>query len=193
MGVRPYIKVVTGLEYSKELHREVVEFTPEPMVTSLIDGKFNMLTGKYKDYEDICLYDVFHYGPPYSSSLDEPKGVIGYIVDEIYDQPITRALFAVWENEILGSDLCQQEYLWPQESRPGRNGRLKNATKNTEFAKKLTELTYSENRMYQYFCGTHDGASSDTWFKCAIYVLGQAGFTQVKREDLHTYLILGWN
>lgn len=191
MGVRPFIKIVTGLVYSEKLHREEIKYDPEPMIPALIEGKFNLLTGKYEDYDDICLYDVFHSGPPYSSSLDEPEGVIGYVVDEIHDQPITRALFAVWEKEMLGDSLHHQEYLWPQELQSDM--RLRQVARGTGLARKITELAYSEDRMYQYFCGTSGEMSTDGWFKCAIYVLHQAGFTQVKREDLQTYLILGWN
>ena len=187
MGVRPYIKIVVGLEYSDELHREQVKFDDEPMVPALIEDKFNLLTGEFKDYSDVCLYDVFHSGPPYSSSLEKPKGVIGYVVDAIYDQPITRAIFALWEAKVLDDSLHHQEYLWPQEN----YSRL--VSVRQEYVRKITVLAISENRMYQYFSGTSGEMSSDTWFKCAIYVLGKAGFTQVERKDLQTYLVLGWN
>jgi len=193
MGVRPYINVVTGLKYSEKLYRREVKFDSEPVIPALIDGRFNLLTGKYKDYNDVSLYDVFHYGSPYNSSLGEPTGIIGYIVDELYDQPITRALFAMWEREVLSDDLRYQEYQWPQELQSSRNRRLKCATRDTEFAKKVTELAYSEGRIYQYFCGTQGEMSTDVWFKCALYVLHQAGFTRVERRDLQTYLVLGWN
>lgn len=193
MGVRPFIKIVTGLVYSEKLHREEIKYDPEPMIPALIEDKFNLLTGKHKDYDDVCLYDVFHYGPPYSSSLDKPEGVIGYVADEIHDQPITRALFAMWEREILDDSLHHQEYQWPQELQSDRDRRLRQAKWGTERARKVTELAYNENRMYQYFCGSHGEMSSDTWFKCALHVLHQAGFTQVGRGDLQTYLVFGWN
>ena len=193
MGVRPFIKVVVGLVYSEDLHREEIEFDPEPMTPALIEDEFNLLTGEYKDYDDACLYDVFHYGSPYSSSLKEPEGVMGYVVDAIYDQPLTRAIFALWEARVLDDALYHQEYQWPQEFQSDRDMRLRCATRDTWLAKKVTELAYSENRMYQYFCGTSGEMSSDTWFKCALHVLSNAGFTRVKREDLQTYLILGWN
>ena len=192
MGSRPFIAVIVGLEYSESLYKKEVELDlDEPIVPALIEGKFNLFTGKYKDYDGVCLYDVFYSGPPYSSSLNEPSGVIGYIADAIYDQPLTRALFALWERSVLGHNVTRQEYQWPQSKE--RDRRLRLSKLESGRARQNTELAYSEDRMYRYFCGPYGEAESDNWFKCSLYLLHTVGFTEVKRKDLQAYIVFGWN
>lgn len=193
MGIRPFIKIVVGLHYSKELYRESTTLldNDDPALPALTEDNFNWLTGKYKDDSDVYLSDVFHYGSPLNSSPEKPSGFIGFIAGAICEGPITRALFALWESNALNNAILgEQVYSWPQS--PEKDNRLRLSKMGGRYTEKFTSLACVENRMYQYFCDLHGAVTTDMWFKCGLYVLHSAGFTEVKREDLQTCIVFGW-
>ncbi len=193
MGVGPYINVVCGLKYSDALHRDKVELGTEPTVPALIDGGFNLLTREYGGLSDTDLYEIFCYGPPMSASPTHPSDVIGYMVSQVGDTVLTRALFALWEVKVMGGkELYYQEYLLPQEPDPGSDCRLWAARRQGKHVLGIVEHAIAEERMYSYLSGWRGNVNSDRWFKCALHILHHVGFTQVERGDLQTYLVMGW-
>jgi len=175
MSTNPVVKLIVGFETTKVQRLRIVdsetewpglEFNPYP--------DWCNKESCFVRFESGRLGEILWYGSPMCSSLENPGSHIGYVVDKLDSYAwITRALLTAYETQVIEIPLDQ--YFDEEDG--------------TVRCPARTVL--QENRNILNFGGSHGLGTTDNWWTAALSILQFAGWN-VRREDLHLYLVFDW-